>query len=52
MAATFPDDIDPLETQEWTEALESVLDAEGPSARITCWNNWLSAPAPRRPSAV
>ncbi|OQS43433.1 pyruvate dehydrogenase (acetyl-transferring), homodimeric type [Chromobacterium haemolyticum] len=30
MAATFPDDIDPLETQEWTEALESVLDAEGP----------------------
>ena len=29
MAATFPDDIDPLETQEWTEALESVLDAEG-----------------------
>ena len=26
----FPDDIDPLETQEWTEALESVLDAEGP----------------------
>ncbi|KUM02230.1 pyruvate dehydrogenase (acetyl-transferring), homodimeric type [Chromobacterium subtsugae] len=30
MAATFPDDIDPLETQEWTEALESVLDNEGP----------------------
>ncbi|MDF0606041.1 pyruvate dehydrogenase (acetyl-transferring), homodimeric type [Neisseriaceae bacterium TC5R-5] len=30
MAATFPDDIDPLETQEWTEALESVLDTEGP----------------------
>lgn len=29
MAATFPDDIDPLETQEWTEALESVLDTEG-----------------------
>ncbi|KJH66526.1 pyruvate dehydrogenase (acetyl-transferring), homodimeric type [Chromobacterium violaceum] len=29
MAATFPDDIDPLETQEWTEALESVLDNEG-----------------------
>ncbi|CUA82013.1 pyruvate dehydrogenase E1 component, homodimeric type [Gulbenkiania indica] len=30
MAATFPDDIDPLETKEWTEALESVLEAEGP----------------------
>lgn len=23
------DDIDPLETQEWLDALESVLDAEG-----------------------
>ncbi len=30
MAATFPDDIDPLETNEWLEALESVLKTEGP----------------------
>ncbi|GGY15852.1 pyruvate dehydrogenase (acetyl-transferring), homodimeric type [Paludibacterium paludis] len=30
MAATFPDDIDPLETNEWLEALESVLLTEGP----------------------
>lgn len=30
MAATFPDDVDPLETNEWLDALESVLQTEGP----------------------
>ena len=30
MAASLPQDVDPLETREWLEALESVLDAEGP----------------------
>ncbi|MEQ6291278.1 pyruvate dehydrogenase (acetyl-transferring), homodimeric type [Vogesella sp. GCM10023246] len=29
MAAIYPDDIDPIETQEWTEAVESVLDNDG-----------------------
>ncbi|MCP9760367.1 pyruvate dehydrogenase (acetyl-transferring), homodimeric type [Aquitalea sp. S1-19] len=29
MATRFPDDIDPLETREWTEALASVLENEG-----------------------
>ena len=29
MTAPSPDDIDPIETREWTEALDSVLDAEG-----------------------
>ncbi|BAK78627.1 pyruvate dehydrogenase, E1 component [Pseudogulbenkiania sp. NH8B] len=29
MAATFPDDIDPLETKEWLDALQSVLENEG-----------------------
>ncbi len=29
MAAIYPDDIDPIETHEWTDALESVLDSDG-----------------------
>ena len=29
MAAIYPDDIDPVETHEWTDALESVLDNDG-----------------------
>jgi pyruvate dehydrogenase E1 component len=29
MAATFNDDVDPLETNEWLQALESVLETEG-----------------------
>ena len=29
MAAIYPDDIDPVETHEWTDALESVLDSDG-----------------------
>lgn len=29
MAAIYPDDIDPIETREWTEAVESVLDNDG-----------------------
>lgn len=29
MAASFPDDLDPVETREWTDAMESVLDTDG-----------------------
>jgi len=30
MAERFPDDLDPQQTQEWTDALASVLAVEGP----------------------
>ena len=29
-AAQNPDDHDPIETQEWLDALEAVIDREGP----------------------
>jgi ABC-2 type transport system ATP-binding protein len=35
-------DLDPTETREWTDALKSVLAADGPSARTSCWSAWSS----------
>ena len=35
-ASAAANDPDALETQEWLEALEAVIDREGPSAPTTC----------------
>jgi pyruvate dehydrogenase complex dehydrogenase (E1) component len=33
------EDQDPRETQEWLEALDSVVEFDGPTGRPSCWRS-------------
>ena len=44
-------DIDPLETREWVDSLDAVLEIEGPDRRASSSSSWWSArPGRRRPA--
>ena len=44
------EDLDPAETREWVEALDSVLAYEGADRAFSCWMRW--SPEARRKGAV